>query len=1138
MRLSSQLEFSKGMVAMVGITGDLNGRVFFEMDDETARRLGAAVVGADLPEFGTLMQSAVGELGNMFTGRAITLLGETGYRVLNTPPVIFRVGSMSVSDIQGMDRILIAPMELGAGKMTISLHLDAARAGAARESGDASSPPGRSTSLSTEGQGRLASMSPAAPPESDIYAYGDIPLEKRFSFFEDPDLLLQYLYVTEGQVVWTDPQRRMPMGIAGPGIVVDGDVAIAVQDGLIGWYADGIAVRKVKMHSPFARVDTSAVLAESLLIDGPIKNKTFRTLGDLIVLGDADDCVLSAGGDVYILGRVDRGQVTAGGRVFLSACCDAKISAGASIYIRNGGYFSTLRSAGIHVLEGRLVGTTIHTGLCVTAETIGWREFPNEIHYDPQIFGRHFQSAVACVKKQVAENKGVLTAGTMSYDRMERAMKYLLRLKNAAIVSADRYEPPVKIRIGRQGWVGDVPAGGVVPLAPGAPVLKMAELRDIPVCMPEAMSVEGEKVPKRRVVVMTEFQKHRFGDLSVPGAVVRDFPLFFPCVHRMFWLSAPDLTQAVASGAARMSVDQSQAKARELRAAAKSVPARYLVWESGHPRQGTPDWKEEELLAQQRKIDGVYRIDARPDGMYLKVSSPKHGGSPADFDLFISEVSSKRIKATVTFQQLEEIFKKAEDKSVRIGDPLPDPNDGRFDIVPVDFYTAELRIIPHKAEGKPLNVDKVFDVLSGYAIENDPGEIESFIRSATTPSKFILKSKPPTRGRPGQITLPFMPPDSFRTESDEDGVRAVAKTGRLFKVRKGDLLAVLSPPAKGDDGRAVTSELIPGEPGPPVVLERGRNVREQKQGTEIRWTASEDGIAWLGDNALHVDSIRSQRDISNSGQIEGSLVVEGDILAAASISVAGNLIVKGKIYGSVSVSGSLRCEGGLIRGSAIVRGFAWINYAEESNITVRRSLVLQNSATDCAIKVGEYVRVRDPGRVHGGRAQVGKSIDLRELGTSVGVETEVTLGVSPFLSEDQQALSSHLGRRRKDLGEAQLAMEPAFQKYQSELLVMEMGQDYEKEMLRDMRKVKSEIERLEERLSRFDDPDKHLAFPDAALNVGDIVHAGVIIRFGTLSTEIVKSRSAVSFRLNQQYMNIETTEYSSLPPDVDVAIEG
>ena len=120
----------KGVAALVGLAGDVEGRVLFDMTKETALAVASvmAVIAGVLEEgqtFDTIDEMAkatIQELANMITARSVDKLHDLGYKFDLTPPALFTGDNMEVSTNLGEVEALVVPMELGAnGRIEVNV---------------------------------------------------------------------------------------------------------------------------------------------------------------------------------------------------------------------------------------------------------------------------------------------------------------------------------------------------------------------------------------------------------------------------------------------------------------------------------------------------------------------------------------------------------------------------------------------------------------------------------------------------------------------------------------------------------------------------------------------------------------------------------------------------------------------------------------------------------------------------------------------------------------------------------------------------------------------------------------------------------------------------------------------------------
>ncbi|MBV9181514.1 MAG: chemotaxis protein CheX [Acidobacteria bacterium] len=76
----------KGVAAMVKLTGDIGGRIIFDLAPTTAARVASQFAGTELPESDELVREAVCELANQIIGNAIATLNDQGFHFRVHPP--------------------------------------------------------------------------------------------------------------------------------------------------------------------------------------------------------------------------------------------------------------------------------------------------------------------------------------------------------------------------------------------------------------------------------------------------------------------------------------------------------------------------------------------------------------------------------------------------------------------------------------------------------------------------------------------------------------------------------------------------------------------------------------------------------------------------------------------------------------------------------------------------------------------------------------------------------------------------------------------------------------------------------------------------------------------------------------------
>ena len=103
-----------GVAALVGLAGDVEGRVLFDMSKDTALFVSGAMNGEKFTVLDEMAKATIQELANMITAQAVTKLHDLGFKFDLTPPALFTGDNMEIANNLEVEA-LIVPMELGLG---------------------------------------------------------------------------------------------------------------------------------------------------------------------------------------------------------------------------------------------------------------------------------------------------------------------------------------------------------------------------------------------------------------------------------------------------------------------------------------------------------------------------------------------------------------------------------------------------------------------------------------------------------------------------------------------------------------------------------------------------------------------------------------------------------------------------------------------------------------------------------------------------------------------------------------------------------------------------------------------------------------------------------------------------------------
>ena len=108
-----------GVAAIVGLAGDVAGRIVFDMDMPTAIRIAGRMNDEEFTAFDDMAKATITELANLITAQAVTKLYDLGFRFDLTPPSLISGQNLEISDHNV--EALIVPIETNFGCLEVNV---------------------------------------------------------------------------------------------------------------------------------------------------------------------------------------------------------------------------------------------------------------------------------------------------------------------------------------------------------------------------------------------------------------------------------------------------------------------------------------------------------------------------------------------------------------------------------------------------------------------------------------------------------------------------------------------------------------------------------------------------------------------------------------------------------------------------------------------------------------------------------------------------------------------------------------------------------------------------------------------------------------------------------------------------------
>lgn len=119
----------KGVAAVVPVHGDIEGRVIFDIDAETATKIASMLAGQPVQQSDHIVEETICELANLVIGNAVTSLNDQGFRFRIHPPTLHHeeLGFTGTEDSEAL--VLFIETPAGNVYMNISMRYNRRRHG-------------------------------------------------------------------------------------------------------------------------------------------------------------------------------------------------------------------------------------------------------------------------------------------------------------------------------------------------------------------------------------------------------------------------------------------------------------------------------------------------------------------------------------------------------------------------------------------------------------------------------------------------------------------------------------------------------------------------------------------------------------------------------------------------------------------------------------------------------------------------------------------------------------------------------------------------------------------------------------------------------------------------------------------------
>ncbi len=415
-------------------------------------------------------------------------------------------------------------------------------------------------------------------------------------------------------------------------------------------------------------------------------------------------------------------------------------------------------------------------------------------------------------------------------------------------------------------------------------------------------------------------------------------------------------------------------------------------------------------------FDGYYTITEKADGHYVEVFAPTSTGK------------------AVTVEEIEEGLRK---KGVRNFDLSPVIESMTKDVDHFEVKVSGNTLSSEEAVGVPYKIEIGEDRMRAYItffptekeMELNPESLERELRSRNVLfginvdvlkeiavehrmnyPYLVAEGEEPVDPIPGHVEHFFETGNDYAPEVDEEGNVNFHKLSVISNVKEGDLLARVIQTVPGKSGKNLSGTEISAKKGKPVRIRYGKNTRISDDKMELY--AAKNGLVRVFDNKIVVNDVYEvPNHVGNStGDIDfdGSVIVHGNIITGFTVKARGDIEVMGVVEGATVIAGgTITLHSGIQgMGKSHVEagGDLLTKFIEQADVVCGGDIyseAILHSKVSCK---GQVTVEGKKGMISGGTVRAGVSVMSRTLGSHMGTQTDVEVGIDPALLEEYNEL--------------------------------------------------------------------------------------------------------------------------------------
>ena len=425
--------------------------------------------------------------------------------------------------------------------------------------------------------------------------------------------------------------------------------------------------------------------------------------------------------------------------------------------------------------------------------------------------------------------------------------------------------------------------------------------------------------------------------------------------------------------------------------------------------------------------NGYFRVICGGNGVSVRIVLPKDGGEFVSVKELMDYLDSRNIpfELSALNKGIQDAVasKQAEYGFMISNVPAQEVREGYVLLVSQDKMTATARFYPPSLHGERMCVEEFLNDLAVkkiiFGIKTK--EIEQFFAAPEYCTDFVVASGvQPRQGSDARIEYYFNTDLDARPTLLADGSVDFFHLNTICCCQKGQVLARLFPEDPGEYGSTIYGERIKPRTVKKETLRFSNNISLSEDRQTI--TSEVNGHVTLVDGKVFVSNILEVKDVdSSTGDIdyEGSVKINGNVCANFSVRAKGDIEVSGVVEGAYLEAGGdiiiTRGMNGMIKGTLKAGGNIVAKFIENAKVHADGYVSTESILHSDVYAATEILVSGRRGFITGGKVSAMNLVRVKTLGSSMGADTIVEVGVDPSIKQELTALQKQVAENKKTL---------------------------------------------------------------------------------------------------------------------------